>query len=221
MFIVTGGAGLIGSAMVWQLNKAGISDILVVDHLGNTTDKWKNLAPLKFDDYLERGDFREKLLAGFFDGRKIEGIIHFGACSSTTERDASYLIDNNFRYTAMVAQYCVDHHIRLVYASSCATYGDGSQGYDDDESTIENLRPLNMYGYSKQLFDLWAKRRGMLGEITGCKFSNIYGPNERHKANMRSVALRSWEQISATGKMELFRSYKPEYADGEQLRDFL
>ena len=221
MFIVTGGAGLIGSAMVWQLNKAGISDILVVDHLGNTTDKWKNLAPLKFDDYLERGDFREKLLAGFFDGRKIEGIIHFGACSSTTERDASYLIDNNFRYTAMVAQYCVDHHIRLVYASSCATYGDGSQGYNDDESTIENLRPLNMYGYSKQLFDLWAKRRGMLGEITGCKFSNIYGPNERHKANMRSVALRSWEQISATGKMELFRSYKPEYADGEQLRDFL
>ena len=221
MFIVTGGAGLIGSAMVWQLNKAGISDILVVDHLGNTTDKWKNLAPLKFDDYLERGDFREKLLAGFFDGRKIEGIIHFGACSSTTERDASYLIDNNFRYTAMVAQYCVDHHIRLVYASSCATYGDGSQGYDDDESTIENLRPLNMYGYSKQLFDLWARRRGMLGEITGCKFSNIYGPNERHKANMRSVALRSWEQISTTGKMELFRSYKPEYADGEQLRDFL
>ena len=221
MFIVTGGAGLIGSAMVWQLNKAGISDILVVDHLGNTTDKWKNLAPLKLDDYLERGDFREKLLAGFFDGRKIEGIIHFGACSSTTERDSSYLIDNNFRYTAMVAQYCVDHHIRLVYASSCATYGDGSQGYDDDESTIENLRPLNMYGYSKQLFDLWAKRRGMLGEITGCKFSNIYGPNERHKANMRSVALRSWEQISTTGKMELFRSYKPEYADGEQLRDFL
>ena len=221
MFIVTGGAGLIGSAMVWQLNHAGITDILIVDHLGNTTDKWKNLAPLKFDDYMEREDFREKLRAGFFNNTNIEGVIHMGACSSTTERDASYLIDNNFRYTAEVAQYCVDRHIRMVYASSCATYGDGSQGYDDNEETIENLRPLNMYGYSKQLFDLWAKRRGMLKELVGCKFSNIYGPNERHKANMRSVVLRSWEQITASGKMQLFRSYKPEYADGEQLRDFL
>ena len=221
MFIVTGGAGLIGSAMIWQLNKAGISDILVVDHLGNTTDKWKNLAPLRFNDYLERDDFRHKLLAGVFDGANIEGVIHFGACSSTTERDASYLIDNNFRYTAQLAEFCVPRNIRMVYASSCATYGDGSQGYDDDESKIENLRPLNMYGYSKQLFDLWAKRRGMLGSLVGCKFSNIYGANERHKANMRSVVLRSWEQITATGKMELFRSYKPEYADGEQLRDFL
>ena len=221
MFIVTGGAGLIGSAMIWQLNKAGITDILVVDHLGNTTDKWKNLAPLRFDDYLEREDFRNKLLAGEFNGAKIGGVIHFGACSSTTERDASYLIDNNFRYTAQMAEFCVPRNIRMVYASSCATYGDGSQGYDDDESKIENLRPLNMYGYSKQLFDLWAKRRGMLNKLVGCKFSNIYGPNERHKANMRSVVLRSWEQITATGKMELFRSYKPEYADGEQLRDFL
>ncbi|MBE6364140.1 MAG: ADP-glyceromanno-heptose 6-epimerase [Lentisphaerae bacterium] len=221
MFIVTGGAGLIGSAMVWQLNHAGITDILIVDHLGNTTDKWKNLAPLKFDDYMEREDFRSKLHSGFFNGRNIEGVIHMGACSSTTERDASYLIDNNFRYTAELAQYCVDRHIRMVYASSCATYGDGSQGYDDNEETIENLRPLNMYGYSKQLFDLWAKRRGMLKELVGCKFSNIYGPNERHKANMRSVVLRSWEQITASGKMQLFRSYKPEYADGEQLRDFL
>jgi len=221
MFIVTGGAGLIGSAMVWQLNHAEITDILIVDHLGNTTDKWKNLAPLKFDDYMEREDFRSKLHSGFFNGRNIEGVIHMGACSSTTERDASYLIDNNFRYTAELAQYCVDRHIRMVYASSCATYGDGSQGYDDNEETIENLRPLNMYGYSKQLFDLWAKRRGMLKELVGCKFSNIYGPNERHKANMRSVVLRSWEQITASGKMQLFRSYKPEYADGEQLRDFL
>lgn len=221
MFIVTGGAGLIGSAVIWRLNHAGINDILVVDHLGNTTDKWKNLAPLRFDDYMEREDFREKLLAGYFNGAKIDGVIHMGACSSTTERDASYLIDNNFRYTAQVAQFCVDRNIRMVYASSCATYGDGSQGYDDNEDTIENLRPLNMYGYSKQLFDLWAKRRGMLKQLVGCKFSNIYGPNERHKANMRSVVLRSWEQITASGKMQLFRSYKPEYADGEQLRDFL
>ena len=221
MFIVTGGAGLIGSAMIWQLNRAGISDILAVDHLGNTTDKWKNLAPLRFDDYLERGDFRDKLRAGAFTGCKIDGIIHLGACSATTERDASYLVDNNFRYTAEVAEFCVANNIRMVYASSCATYGNGENGYADDENTIEALRPLNMYGYSKQMFDLWAKRRGMLKTIAGCKFSNIYGPNEAHKGNMRSVVMRSYEQITANGKMQLFRSYKKEYADGEQLRDFL
>ena len=221
MFIVTGGAGLIGSAMIWQLNQSGLSDILVVDHLGNTSDKWKNLAPLRFDDYLERDDFYARLASGAFNGAKIEGVIHFGACSSTTERDASYLAENNFRLSANMAEFCAKNNIRMVYASSCATYGDGSQGYDDDEAGIEKLRPLNMYGYSKQLFDLWAKRRGLLNVIAGCKFSNIYGPNERHKANMRSVVLRSWEQITATGKMQLFRSYKKEYADGEQLRDFL
>ena len=220
MFIVTGGAGLIGSAVLWRLNQAGIDDVLVVDHLG-TTDKWKNLAPLRFDEYLEKGEFREALRAGKFDGAKIEGVLHLGACSSTTERDASYLIDNNFHYTCELAEFCVKNKIRMVYASSCATYGDGSQGYDDDESRIENLRPLNMYGYSKQLFDLWAKRRGYLNQLAGCKFSNVYGPNERHKGEMRSVVLRSFEQITATGTMKLFKSYRKEYADGEQLRDFL
>lgn len=220
MFIVTGGAGLIGSAVIWQLNKSGITDILVVDHLG-TGDKWKNLSPLKFDDYLEKTDFRSKLAAGDFNGAKIDGVIHMGACSSTTERDASYLIDNNFRYTAELAQFCIDRHIRMIYASSCATYGDGSQGYDDDDNSIGKLRPLNMYGYSKQLFDLYALRHNWLKSLVGCKFSNIYGPNENHKAGMRSVVLRSFEQISECGKMQLFRSYKKEYADGEQLRDFL
>ena len=221
MIIVTGGAGLIGSAMIWQLNRAGVDDILAVDHLGDRTDKWKNLAPLAFADYMEKGDFREKLRAGYFTGAKIDGVIHLGACSATTEKDASYLVDNNFRYTAEVAEFCVARNIRLVYASSCATYGDGSQGYADDESAIARLRPLNMYGYSKQMFDLWALRRGMLKTIVGCKFSNIYGPNEAHKGNMRSVAMRGWEQIRAEGRMRLFRSYRPEYADGEQLRDFL
>ena len=220
MFIVTGGAGLIGSAVLWRLNRAGIDDVLVVDHLG-TTDKWKNLAPLRFDEYIEKGEFREALRAGKFDGAKVEGVLHLGACSSTTERDASYLVDNNFHYTCELAEFCVKNHIRMVYASSCATYGDGSQGYDDDESRIESLRPLNMYGYSKQLFDLWAKRRGYLNQLAGCKFSNVYGPNERHKGEMRSVVLRSFEQITATGTMKLFKSYRKEYADGEQLRDFL
>ena len=147
--------------------------------------------------------------------------MHLGACSATTELDATYLINNNFRYTAELAEYAVRNNIRMVYASSCATYGDGTLGYKDDESSIEALRPLNMYGYSKQMFDLYAKQRGWLDKLVGCKFSNVYGPNEFHKGNMRSVVLRAFEQITATGKMGLFKSYNPEYADGEFKRDFL
>ena len=219
MWIVTGGAGLIGSAVVWYWNTQGITDILIVDHLGES-EKWKNLRALRYSDYLEKDDFLPRLASGEFDG-KIEGIMHLGACSATTELDATYLINNNFRYTAELAEYAVRNNIRMVYASSCATYGDGTLGYKDDESAIEELRPLNMYGYSKQMFDLYAKQRGWLDKLVGCKFSNVYGPNEFHKGNMRSVVLRAFEQITATGKMGLFKSYNPEYADGEFKRDFL
>ena len=219
MWIVTGGAGLIGSAVVWYWNTQGITDILIVDHLGES-EKWKNLRALRYSDYLEKDDFLPRLASGEFDGR-IEGIMHLGACSATTELDATYLINNNFRYTAELAEYAVKNNIRMVYASSCATYGDGTLGYKDDESAIEQLRPLNMYGYSKQMFDLYAKQRGWLDKLVGCKFSNVYGPNEFHKGNMRSVVLRAFEQITATGKMGLFKSYNPEYADGEFKRDFL
>ena len=219
MWIVTGGAGLIGSAVVWYWNTQNITDILIVDHLGES-EKWKNLRALRYSDYLEKDDFLPRLARGEFDGR-IEGIMHLGACSATTELDATYLINNNFRYTAELAEYAVRNNIRMVYASSCATYGDGTLGYKDDESSIEALRPLNMYGYSKQMFDLYAKQRGWLDKLVGCKFSNVYGPNEFHKGNMRSVVLRAFEQITATGKMGLFKSYNPEYADGEFKRDFL
>ncbi len=220
MFIVTGGAGLIGSAAVWQWNCRGESDILIVDHLGES-DKWKNLRALRYADYLEKDDFLARLDAGVFDRTRIEGIIHMGACSSTTERDASYLARNNFQFSVRLAEFAVRRRIRMVYASSCATYGDGALGYRDDEEAIEKLRPLNMYGYSKQMFDLYAKRRGWLDRLIGCKFSNVYGPNEYHKGEMRSVVLRAYEQITATGVMKLFRSYRKEYADGEQMRDFL
>jgi len=220
MFIVTGGAGLIGSAMIWRLNQDHIRDILVVDHLGSS-EKWKNLAPLQYADYMERDEFETRLLSGEFETAPIDGIFHLGACSATTEKDATYLAKNNFRYTKMLADFAVQRKIRMMYASSCATYGDGSLGYKDDESVIEQLRPMNMYGYSKQMFDRYAKEKGYLSKMIGCKFSNVYGPNERHKAGMRSVVLRAYEQISATGTMKLFRSYNPEYADGEQKRDFL
>ncbi|MBQ4107300.1 MAG: ADP-glyceromanno-heptose 6-epimerase [Lentisphaeria bacterium] len=220
MYIVTGGAGLIGSTMIWRLNQEGIRDILVVDHLA-VSEKWKNLTPLRFADYRERGDFLQDLRNGVYDTVDIQGIFHFGACSCTTERDAEYLVHNNFEYTKELARYAVRRQIRMVYASSCATYGDGSCGYRDDDSRIEELRPLNMYGYSKQLFDLWAREHGLLPSLIGCKFSNVYGPNERHKGEMRSVVLRAFEQISACGRMKLFRSLRPEYRDGEQMRDFL
>ena len=161
MWIVTGGAGLIGSAVVWYWNKQNIDDILIVDHLGES-DKWKNLRALRYSNYMEKEDFQRALLSGEFDQTAIEGIMHLGACSSTTERDATYLVHNNFEYTRMLAEFAVKRNIRMVYASSCATYGDGALGYKDDESCIEALRPLNMYGYSKQMFDLYAKRQGWL-----------------------------------------------------------
>jgi len=220
MYIVTGAAGLIGSGIVWGLNRHGITNILAVDHL-NRSEKWKNLRALKFADYMEKDDFREKLRSGAFEPLNIEGIFHLGACSATTELDATYLVHNNFEATKELAEFADAHNIRMVYASSCATYGDGNCGYIDDESKLERLRPLNMYGYSKQLFDLWAKRRGLLANIAGCKFSNVYGPNELHKGEMRSVVLRAYEQITSDGKMRLFKSYRDDYADGEQRRDFL
>jgi ADP-L-glycero-D-manno-heptose 6-epimerase len=216
--IVTGGAGLIGSAVIWELNNRGIEDIIVVDNLGKS-EKWKNLVPLKFEDYFEQDDFINLIYDNCFGD--CQGIIHLGACSSTTEKDATYLVKNNFNYSKSLAIFALRNKMKFLYASSCATYGDGSNGYIDDENEIEKLRPLNMYGYSKQMFDLWAKRNNILNQITGCKFSNIYGPNEYHKENMKSVVLRAFEQISETGKMKLFKSNNPNYKDGEFKRDFL
>ena len=218
-YIVTGGAGLIGSAIVWALNQAGETDILIVDHLG-TSEKWKNLRALKYTDYMEREEFMECLLQDDLP-EDVEGIIHMGACSSTTETDATYLVHNNFEYTKILAEYAVENDIRFVYASSAATYGGGECGYKDDEAEIEKLRPLNMYGYSKQMFDLWAKKHGLLDSITGVKFTNVYGPNEWHKGSMRSMVCRSFEQIRDTGCVKLFKSCHPDYKDGEQKRDFI
>lgn len=218
-YIVTGAAGLIGSALIWKLNQLGIDDILAVDHLG-TSEKWKNLRALAYADYMEKDVFMEKLTAGALP-RDVEVILHMGACSSTTEKDATYLIGNNFDYTRKLALYAVTRGIQFLYASSAATYGAGEHGYVDDENTIAELRPLNMYGYSKQMFDLWAKRQGLLSKIIGVKYTNCFGPNELHKGDMRSVVCRAYEQIRDTGKVRLFKSYLPEYADGEQKRDFI
>lgn len=219
--LVTGGAGFIGSALIWGLNRRGLDRILVTDFLGHD-EKWKNLTPLRFDDYLEADDLARRVEEERTTLEDITTVFHLGACSSTTEKDASYLIGNNFNYTKFLADWALRRGARFVYASSAATYGDGTRGMDDrDESKLAPLRPLNMYGYSKHLFDLHALRRGMLHRITGIKYFNVFGPNESHKGDMRSLVHKAYGQIVQTGRVQLFKSYRPDYRDGEQKRDFL
>ncbi len=219
MYIVTGGAGFIGSAMVWKLNQMGIDDILIVDNLAST-DKWKNLVNLRYEDYVHRNQFYKLILEGD-DPFETDAVIHMGACSSTTELDADFLMENNYRYTQMLCRFCLNHDVRFINASSAATYGDGRFGFDDNHDGIDRLQPMNMYGYSKQLFDLWAKRGGVLDKLVSLKFFNVFGPNEYHKDDMRSVICKAFSQIGETGEMKLFKSYKEEYPHGGQKRDFV
>jgi ADP-L-glycero-D-manno-heptose 6-epimerase len=220
MIIVTGGAGFIGSAMLWELNRKGEENIIVVDDLGSTTtEKWRNLSGLHFADIIPIDLFPELLRKNAFEG--ISAIIHMGANSSTTETDADHLLANNLGYSKKIASFCMEHGIRLIYASSAATYGDGSNGYSDAIEGLANLRPLNMYGYSKHLFDCWAVKHNILNHAVGLKFFNVYGPNEYHKGDMSSVVYKAFHQIGKTGAMTLFQSHRPDYLDGEQLRDFV
>lgn len=219
MILVTGGAGLIGSACVEELNARGMSDIYIVDHLGHS-EKWKNLTRLQYRDYEEKDDFLDRL---HFDPdfmKEFTHVLHLGACSSTTEIDSTYLIHNNYEYTKILAHLAVDNNIPFVYASSAATYGEGENGYDD-RAPLQPLKPLNMYGYSKHMFDLYAERTGLVQSITGLKYFNVFGYGEAHKGEMRSLVLKGYEQILATGKLKLFRSHREDYKDGEQKRDFL
>ncbi len=219
MIVVTGGAGFIGSAIVWKLNQWNKDKIIIVDELG-CDDKWKNLNGLKFEDFYHKNVFIEMIRSDSVPF-EISAVIHMGACSSTTEKNADYLMNNNYQYSKDLVLYCVRKGIRFIYASSAATYGDGSNGYNDSESELEKLRPLNMYGYSKHIFDLWLKRNGLLEKVVGLKYFNVYGPNEYHKGDMRSVVHKAFEQIKETGKVKLFKSYHPDYKDGEQKRDFI
>lgn len=217
--IVTGAAGLIGSAVVWALNRRGEDRVLAVDNL-ERDDRWMNLRALRFQNYMQRNEFldlveRSDLL------RDVHAVIHLGACSDTTERDADYLVRNNFQFSQRLALHCLAEGVRFIYASSAATYGDGAQGYADDEAGLDHLRPLNMYGYSKHLFDQWARREGILPRLAGLKYFNVFGPNEYHKGDMRSMVLKAYQQACDTGRIRLFRSHRPDFADGEQKRDFL
>jgi ADP-L-glycero-D-manno-heptose 6-epimerase len=216
--IVTGAAGFIGRNVVAELNARGEEEIILVDELGRD-EKWKNLLGLRYEDIVSPEEFLGMIEdEAFADAR---ALIHLGACSATTEKDADYLLRNNYQYTRVCCNWAMANEVRFVYASSAATYGDGSQGYSDADDATPTLRPLNMYGYSKHMFDLWALKHNLLDHIAGLKYFNVYGPHEDHKGDMRSVVEKSYEQIRCDGFVRLFKSYRDEYKDGEQMRDFI
>lgn len=218
LIVVTGGAGFIGSCFVRFLNDLNMENIIVVDDLGNG-EKWKNLVGKRVADVLHKND-----LFTWLEGKEsqIEAIIHLGACSKTTEMDANYLLENNYRYSQRLAQYALSNDIRFIYASSAATYGDGAEGFTDDQMEINRLRPLNMYGLSKQLFDQWLLNQGVLDRVVGLKFFNVFGPNEYHKGRMASAITHMLPTAQKEGVVRLFKSNDPKnYSDGGQQRDFI
>jgi ADP-L-glycero-D-manno-heptose 6-epimerase len=217
--IVTGGAGFIGSVLVWELNRRGCSQLAIADYFPQH-GKSANLAGLQYTEWIEPPELPARLASGSMG--KIDCIFHLGACSSTTETNEQYLRENNYEYSRTLAEWALVAGVRFVYASSAATYGDGSAGMDDsDLGQLERLRPLNLYGQSKQWMDLYALRHGWLDRIVGLKYFNVFGPNENHKGDMRSLVCKSYAEVLHSGVIRLFKSYRSEYEDGEQRRDFL
>ncbi len=220
MIVITGAAGFIGSVLVSKFNHLGKKDLLVVDQNAKNTPKWENLHKKHFEIYLESQEFLDRLEKKEFDG-KISAIFHLGACSDTTEMDKGFLKRNNSGYTERLAEWCIAHNVYLQYASSAATYGAGELGFSDDDKLTPRLKPLNPYGQSKLDFDIWTLNHRYQNKITGFRYFNVYGPNEYHKGHMRSMVQKGFEQVMKEGGLKLFRSYKPEYPDGGQKRDFI
>ena len=218
MIVVTGGAGFLGSGIVQELNERGRTDLIVVDDVDHL-EKEKNIASIKCHELIGKGTFLENVLNSNLES--IEAIIHMGACSSTTEMDENFLTKNNYSYTRHLATYALENDIRFIYASSAATYGNGEMGYYDEESKLHTLKPLNLYGKSKHKFDLWAERQGVFDRIVGLKYFNVFGPNEYHKEDMQSMVRKGFFQARDTNNIRLFKSYRKEYEDGGQERDFL
>jgi len=219
MIVVTGGAGFIGSCMVWKLNTLGRTDILVVDENGDIPPKSANWNPKKNAGYKDKETFIAEVRQGKYP--EVEAVFHMGACSATTEMNREYLRENNFLYTKTLCEWALKQGARFIYASSAATYGAGEAGYTDADPVTPRLKPLNPYGESKQMFDVWLLENKLTDKVAGFKFFNVYGPNEYHKGDMRSVVHKGYQQIKKEGKIRLFKSYRPEYGDGEQKRDFI
>lgn len=218
MIIVTGANGFIGSAMVWELNQAGITDITCVDSV--PLEKRNLLKKVQYTQFFEAGELWSYLMSDEAK-KKVTWIIHMGACSSTTETDWNFLYSNNFQYTQRLFEWCSQHRKSIIYASSAATYGAGENGFNDSFDP-EKLKPLNLYGESKVIMDRWALKQNMFPENWyGVKFFNVFGPNEYDKGPMASVAYKAFHQVAATSELGLFKSYNAQYADGEQLRDFV
>ncbi|MDD5691153.1 MAG: ADP-glyceromanno-heptose 6-epimerase [Candidatus Omnitrophica bacterium] len=218
MDILTGGAGFIGSCFLAKLNSQGIDDIIVVDNL-NDSRKWRNLLNKRFCDYISKDKFLRLLENNRLPMPK--HIIHMGACSSTLVNDRDYLMSNNYEYSRRLSVWAFEHNVAFIYASSAATYGDGSFGYDDSDENTLRLKPLNLYGLSKQLFDIWMLKNRNQARATGLKFFNVFGPNEYHKAQMMSVICRRFDELKSGLPMKLFKSYSAQCQDGEQKRDFI
>ncbi len=218
--LVTGGAGFIGSCLIRQLNRRGVEEIVVADFLGRD-EKWRNLTSLAFADYVDAGELLDLLESGRLGDFDL--VLHMGACSSTTEQDVAYLIRNNYQFTRRLAEWCIGRSSRFVYASSAATYGSGEAGMDDNSELpyLRRLRPLNAYGYSKHMFDIYAARTGLLRRCIGVKYFNVFGPNEQHKGDMRSMVNKAHEQVIDSGSIRLFKSYRDDVCDGQQERDFI
>lgn len=219
MIILTGAAGFIGSCYLWKLNQEGFDQIILVDEKLNPV-KEKNIANKRYEDFIEKDIFLDLVKIDKI-GSKIDAVIHMGACSSTTLQDADYFEKNNTEYSKSLAVWAFKKKARFIYASSAATYGDGSLGFSDEDDNSRRLIPLNLYGLSKQKFDLWVLDNNLQGKCVGLKFFNVFGPNEYHKGAMASVLQRSFKKVLAEKKMRLFKSYKPEYPDGGQKRDFI
>lgn len=225
MIIITGGAGMIGSMVAWHFNAHSQRDDLVLVDRILEADQWQNYCRRDIVEYLDKDELFPWLAARSPKGPRVDAVIHMGAISATTERDFSLLLETNIRYSQRLWEWCATNEVPYLYASSAATYGGGELGYADSHD-IATLRPLNGYGFSKQYFDRWALRQAREGKPTppfwyGFKFFNVYGPNEYHKGRMASVVLHTFNQTRASGGMKLFRSHRPDYADGMQMRDFV